>query len=458
MSSSSFKNLSFYINKAKEVHGNKYDYSLITEENFIDTRVKLPIICPIHGVFYQNFNKHNSNRGCPDCGRERSISRKSLSHFITKAKAIHGNKYDYSLITEEDWIGSKAKYNIICPIHGVFKQSFSNHCNRKGCPKCGKILAASPNKKRRSLKEFIQEANRIHNNRYDYSKISEYNFQASKKVLIVCPEHGEFWQTPATHLLGRKCPKCRATTRKTLEQVKKDLEAKNFSHLTYLNLEKHADSIKISEFIIKASCSKHGEFSMILRNLLDSECGCPSCAKEKIANSNRMTYDEFLVLAHKAHGDNFIYPESARASFKGRHQKTAIICRKHGEFRQQAGSHIRGIGCWKCQRSRMEEVFELKLKELKINFVPQKTFPDLRGENNMPLYFDFYLPERNELIELDGPQHYQFGDLGKFIVEEEDFRKLRQRDKKKELYAVQNGFKFTRVKFNEFGDWVSNFS
>ena len=53
---------------------------------------------------------------------------------------------------------------------------------------------------------FIEKARQIHNDKYDYSKVNYVNSRT--KVCIICPEHGEFWQTPNTHLKGSKCPKC----------------------------------------------------------------------------------------------------------------------------------------------------------------------------------------------------------------------------------------------------------
>ena len=60
--------------------------------------------------------------------------------------------------------------------------------------------------KRSSKEEFIKRANEKHGDKYNYSKVDYVNNQA--KVCIICPEHGEFWQTPNSHLNGVGCPKC----------------------------------------------------------------------------------------------------------------------------------------------------------------------------------------------------------------------------------------------------------
>lgn len=53
---------------------------------------------------------------------------------------------------------------------------------------------------------FLDKAYAVHGDKYDYSKVEYIN--ASTKICIICPEHGEFWQTPMAHLRGHGCPKC----------------------------------------------------------------------------------------------------------------------------------------------------------------------------------------------------------------------------------------------------------
>ena len=105
----------------------------------------------------------------------------TTEEFIEKARGVHGDKYDYSKV---NYINSKTKIYIICPIHGEFEQTPSNHLHKnkpQGCPKCKK------NKLRliKSLtsEEFIAKAIEIHGNKYDYSKVKYIN--ARKKVIMI---------------------------------------------------------------------------------------------------------------------------------------------------------------------------------------------------------------------------------------------------------------------------------
>lgn len=188
-------NNDIFIEKAKEIHSNKYDYSKV---HYINAHTKVCIVCPEHGEFWQTPENHLKGSGCPKCGKDKI--KKIFSHttekFIEKAKEIHGDKYDYSKVK---YNGNKVKVCIICPIHGEFLQTPNSHLNGNGCSKCAKCYHYT-------TEDFIDKAKQIHNNKYDYSK-SIYN-GIFKKICIVCPEHGEFWQTPKNHLKGSGCPKC----------------------------------------------------------------------------------------------------------------------------------------------------------------------------------------------------------------------------------------------------------
>ena len=117
-----------WIEKAREVHGDKYDYSKV---EYVNAFTKVCIICPKHGEFWQKPNCHLSGDGCRECFLERK--RKTLKEFIKKAKLIHGDKYDYF---EVEYINVRTKVCIICPQHGKFWQTPSTHLSGRGCPIC----------------------------------------------------------------------------------------------------------------------------------------------------------------------------------------------------------------------------------------------------------------------------------------------------------------------------------
>jgi hypothetical protein len=121
-----------FVEKAKMIHGDKYDYSLVDYKN-VKTKVK--IICPDHGPFEQRPDSHLNGCGCFKCSNIKTANhnRLNIDVFIEKAKIIHNNKYDYSLINYKN---AKTKIKIICPEHGTFKQRPDCHLRGQGCPKC----------------------------------------------------------------------------------------------------------------------------------------------------------------------------------------------------------------------------------------------------------------------------------------------------------------------------------
>lgn len=125
-----------------------------------------------------------------------------LCGFLERCIKKHDDKYDYSNV-EYKSVNDKVK--IICPIHGEFEMTPKSHLNGCGCYKCSYLDRMSNNRK--SLGEFIEESNEIHNKKYDYSKFKYKN--AKTKGLIICPIHGEFSQCPNDHLNGKGCPKCK---------------------------------------------------------------------------------------------------------------------------------------------------------------------------------------------------------------------------------------------------------
>ena len=214
-----------FVDKAKQIHGNKYDYSKV---EYINNKTKVCIICPEHGEFWQTPNSHLNGCECKKCADERNGKKKSLTleQFIKRSKKIHGDKYDYSKVKYKN-IGTKVC--IICPEHGEFWQTPDAHLSGQGCPICGSINRIKHIKKTKGCNKtsFVIKSRKVHGDKYDYSKVEYIN--ANTKVCIVCPEHGEFWQTPSSHLKGNGCRKC---VESSLERaVRIELEKNNIKYV-----------------------------------------------------------------------------------------------------------------------------------------------------------------------------------------------------------------------------------
>lgn len=184
-----------FIERARAIHGDKYDY---TKSVYTTSQSKIMITCPIHGDYHQFANNHLRGHGCKDCKSTTlsNLFRLSPEDFITSANIIHDQKYDYSKIV---YNGNKNKVEIICLAHGSFWQTPANHITGYGCPHCGGSFPLN-------TQSFIERANIIHSCKYFY-ELTEY-ISVHKKVIMICPDHGQFSQEPAAHLSGQGCPKC----------------------------------------------------------------------------------------------------------------------------------------------------------------------------------------------------------------------------------------------------------
>lgn len=189
-----------------KVHGNKYSYETSV---YCGAHNQIEINCSEHGIFKQSPTAHRSGQGCPACAVNNTRAKKTLSkdHVLAAFHLRHGDKYDYSKV---DYQSGHEKITIICPKHGAFAQTPNAHKNGQGCPRCSG--------KGKTKEELVEEFKEIHGERYDYSRVEWVN--SSTKIAIGCRVHGDFLQTPNSHLQGRGCRLC------ALEERLKNLKNK----------------------------------------------------------------------------------------------------------------------------------------------------------------------------------------------------------------------------------------
>lgn len=379
-----------FIKQAKEIHGEKYDYSLV---EYINTDKKVKIICPIHGVFEQVPREHLHGHGCQICAK--SAYKDKKEEFIAKAKEVHGDKYDYSKV---NYINYHTKVCITCPIHGEFWKTPAKHISSKqGCPKCNKI-DTSNNFNGNTTESFIKKAIEKHGNKYDYSKVNYIN--ANTKVCIICKEHGEFWQKPSYHLSGFGCRKCADEKLQYSQEefIKKCKEIwgdkYDYSKVEYKN----------SKTKVCIICPKHGDFFVTPKSFIKNSKkqhlrGCPQCALE----NRTKTTEEFIEQSKEIHGDKYDY---SKVNYVNIHTKVCIICPKHGEFWQIPRNHIKGACCPHC--SSEMNVYETRLFDKLCQDFPQLEW--IHSYRNRELLgrleLDIFNPKYKIAVEYQGTQHY----------------------------------------------------
>ena len=282
---------------------------------------------------------------------------------------------------------------------------------------------------------FISKANKIHKNRYDYSKVNYIN--AKTKIIIMCKEHGEFQQTPTNHLSNYNCQKCaknfKLDTGSFIEKAKVIHKDKyDYSQVNYINAD--------TQIII--ICREHGEFTQIPDFHINRKCGCPKCS-----NNVKLDISEFIEKSVKIHGNKYDY---SNVEYINNYTSIIIICKKHGEFLQLPFVHLLKHGCPSCI-NKTEYKFYEKIKEI---------YPTIKRQykvgwckNKLCLPFDFAIEELKIIIEIDGEQH--FTQVSNWTSPEIQIEK----DKFKTVCANKNGFSVIRLLQDDVSkdnfDWLT---
>jgi protein-arginine kinase activator protein McsA len=200
-------------------------------------------------------------------------------------------------------------------------------------------------------------------------------------------------------------------------------------------------------------CPTHGSFWQTADDHLQSR-GCKACGYEKNGKTSRFTQQEFLQKCKETHGDRYNY---SHVKYTECYEKVQIGCLKHGWFWQSPVAHIhQKQGCPKCSRSRGELIIEDWLETQKIVYVCQMKFEGLtNGKRGWGLRYDFYLPDYNTLIEVDGIGHYKTGVgrwFGKHQITVDDYNRNRKNDETKTLYASRNNMRLLRIPYKNRKD------
>ena len=311
-----------FLERAKSVHGDKYDYSRIT---YLYESDKITIFCKKHQIeFQQTVHKHLAGQGCRKCFNEATGNRcrTSKQDFIKKAKSIHGDKYIYDNF---EYKNNHTKITINCPLHGDFDVAPKHHLNKtkpQGCPECG-------GRTQWTQEKFIERASKIHNSKYIYENINFIN--VNNKITITCPEHGPFEQNPIKHLDGQGCPKCapnfKGTTKSFIIKAVK-IHGKNYNYNKVIYISNHKNVV--------ITCPIHGDFEQAPANHThkSNPQGCPKCSGRYPLNT-----DEFILRANEKHD---FYYDYSKVEYENMTSKVKIICPFHGIFEQLPNHHLNG--------------------------------------------------------------------------------------------------------------------
>lgn len=246
----------------------------------------------------------------------------TTEEFIKKSKEVHGDKYDYSNIKYKN---KDTDIIIICKIHGEFLQTPHNHTRGKqGCPKCvGRQL---------STNEIITKFKEIHGDKFDYSKVM-YTMMHND-VIIICKIHGEFMQTPSSHILGNRCKHCAIIMRANSQRMKKEEFIERSIKIHGDKYDYNLVEYNNSKTKVKIICKIHGLFEQTPMDHLRNH-GCLKC----VSNNHSKAQIEWLkyltikdgYIQHMLNDGEYCIPDS-KYKVDGYNSKLNIVYEYHGDY------------------------------------------------------------------------------------------------------------------------------
>lgn len=293
-----------------------------------------------------------------------------------------------------------------------------------------------------TTQDFIEKANKIHGDKYDYSKVQYIDKKTP--IMIICPTHGEFFQKPYNHLNGCGCKECAKENRRkqlalTVDDFIKRAEEihgdeYNYSKVKYVNAN--------TKILIHCNYCNNDFEQKPIKHLLGQ--GCPYCCGERISKTKIMAKEGFIEKAKKIHGNEYDY---SKIEYKGYKIPILIHCNICGnDFYQSPQGHLQGEGCPKCKMSHLESDIKHFLIDNNIEFEEQKKF-DWLGRQSL----DFYIPSKNIAIECQGEQHYK---EKKFFGGKEGFLKRKILDDRKKKLCEENHIKLLYYAYKKWDNEV----
>jgi hypothetical protein len=406
-----------FIEKAKTVHGDKYDYSKV---EYVNAHTKVCIICPEHGEFWQTPSSHLNGRGCPKCANIKRGETFIINNeeFIKRVVKKHGNEYNYDKI---DYINARTPVIVECKKHGEFEIPAYRLISGGGCPQCANEKRSLSNHNKKTTEIFINELKEKFGNRINYSEVVYIN--ANTPVIITDNELGIRYKIAPTKLLSRGLlKKTKLTKKEFIEKARKIHGDKyDYSKVEYVNT-------KTKVCII---CPEHGEFWQTPASHLRGY-GCPKCGHNKCSSNLAKNKNDFINEANVIHGNFFNYEHFNYINY---HTKSFITCPIHGDFLQTPAKHLMGHGCPKCNESHLEREVRLFLESKNIHYTSQFKPIWLKNGNGIQRV-DFLINNTNYLIECQGIQHFVKPNF-KYNL---NINKIIELDKRKYKLANENGY------------------
>lgn len=483
------KSQNFFFDKAKTIHGDKYDYS---ESSFIGWKKPIDIICKKHNYKFTlkraQAHLQGTFQGCPICSKEKrelqaeiakkerearrkeearmrgKTPQKPLSEeekqekllkckktrqerFLQKARAKYGDTYDYSLV---NYKGREIPINIICKIHGVFPitpRNFLSGCHNQpahGCPKCDGIKE----QKKITQEDFLQAVREKHGDKWDVSNVQ---YVSQNQILgLSCPDCKDNFKTTTKKLMdGLGCPRCEGRIKDLRYFVE---EAKKVHGDEYDYSKCYLSHSKSGAIVLNnIRCKHHGLYSTRADVHIKMKCKCPKCNVPPDKLSPEQRRDAYIRRAIERHGEGHF--DYSQVDYHTKREKVKIRCVIHNYwFYQSLEEHTKKRsmgGCPLCSETTGEREVRLHLQKKHIDFTAQVEIENIRPKELPRQYLrvDFYIKKYKLFIEYNGEQHYKdctwFKGRGGFEMQQLRDEVLRE-------YCQKYNYNLLEIKYSDF--------
>ena len=291
-----------------------------------------------------------------------------------------------------------------------------------------------------TIDEILNKIREKHDNSIEVIDVSKIK-NCQSIVEFKCKTCGYVWKTkPYSIIAGHGCRKC--YDKRNSESRKIDFNLIS-SELDKNNIEIVGDYID-TKHNCKVKCKICGhEWNPIIRDLLNGH-GCPICNDSWM--NRRVSKEEFIEKMNKLYKNEYVY--IIDKPYVTLRDEIEFICPIHGKIKQLVYTHVKGRGCKFCKESTLEKSIRFLLEENNIEFIPQHKAIWL----NLMSY-DFYIPKCNIAIECQGEQHFKPIEI---FGGEEEFEKIKERDKNKKRLSKENNVELIYFLKEEYKDCLED--